>query len=90
MDPYTILLNGVLLFLSKYSVKRETNGLKIPYYVKDNFYSEYQGSVARLEESVEEDFVNHLKHSCSRERNYREYSERCMYMHLFLYILLFI
>ncbi|XP_060648841.1 dnaJ homolog subfamily B member 12 [Drosophila nasuta] len=56
----------------KYSVKRETNGLKIPYYVKDNFYSEYQGSVARLEESVEEDFVNHLKHSCSRERNYRD------------------
>ncbi|EDV94660.1 dnaJ homolog subfamily B member 12 [Drosophila grimshawi] len=56
----------------KYSVKRETNGLKIAYYVKDNFYSEYQGSVARLEESVEEDFVNHLKHSCSRERNYRD------------------
>ncbi|XP_064551251.1 dnaJ homolog subfamily B member 12 [Drosophila montana] len=56
----------------KYSVKRETNGLKIPYYVKDNFYSEYQGSVARLEESVEEDFINHLKHSCSRERNYRD------------------
>jgi len=26
-------------------VKRETNALKIPYYVKDNFYSEYQGSV---------------------------------------------
>ncbi|XP_030370146.1 dnaJ homolog subfamily B member 12 [Scaptodrosophila lebanonensis] len=56
----------------KYSVKRETNALKIPYYVKDNFYSEYQGSVARLEESVEEDFINHLKHSCSRERNYRD------------------
>ncbi|KAH8383085.1 hypothetical protein KR009_006668 [Drosophila setifemur] len=56
----------------KYSVKRETNGLKIPYYVKDNFYSEYQGSVARLEESVEEDYVNNLKHSCSRERNYRD------------------
>ncbi|XP_023299974.2 dnaJ homolog subfamily B member 12 [Lucilia cuprina] len=56
----------------KYSVKRETNGLKIPYYVKDNFYSEYQGSVGRLEESVEEDFFNHLKHSCSRERNYRD------------------
>ncbi|XP_005185728.1 dnaJ homolog subfamily B member 12 isoform X2 [Musca domestica] len=56
----------------KYSVKRETNSLKIPYYVKDNFYSEYQGSVGRLEESVEEDFINHLKLSCSRERNYRD------------------
>ncbi|XP_037950409.1 dnaJ homolog subfamily B member 12 [Teleopsis dalmanni] len=56
----------------KYSVKRETNSLKIPYYVKDNFYSEYQGSVLRLEESVEEEFITHLKHSCSRERNYRD------------------
>lgn len=56
----------------KYSVKRETNALKIAYYVKDNFYSEYQGSVGRLEASVEEDFLNHLKHSCSRERNYRD------------------
>ncbi|XP_013105868.1 dnaJ homolog subfamily B member 12 [Stomoxys calcitrans] len=56
----------------KYSVKRETNSMKIPYYVKDNFYSEYQGSVGRLEESVEEDFINHLKLSCSRERNYRD------------------
>lgn len=41
--------------------------------MKDNFYSEYQGSVGRLEESVEEDFINHLKHSCSRERNYRRF-----------------
>lgn len=56
----------------KYSVRRETNALKIAYYVKDNFYSEYQGSVGRLEASVEEDFLNHLKHSCSRERNYRD------------------
>lgn len=69
-----------IFFFSKYSVKRETNGLKIPYYVKDNFYSEYQGSVARLEESVEEDFVNHLKHSCSRERNYRKI-EQTLYIH---------
>lgn len=56
----------------KYSVKRETNTLKIPYYVKDNFYSEYQGSVGRLEESVEEEFINHLKHSCAREKSYRD------------------
>lgn len=56
----------------KYSVKRITNSLKIPYYVKDNFYSEYQGSVARLEESVEEEMINHLKQACSRERNYRD------------------
>ena len=39
----------------KFSVARKTNQLKIPYYVKDNFHSEYQGSVGRLEASVEED-----------------------------------
>ncbi|XP_053969920.1 dnaJ homolog subfamily B member 12 [Anastrepha ludens] len=56
----------------KYAVKRETNRLKVPYYVKNNFHAEYQGSVGRLEESVEEDFIDHLKYSCSRERNYRD------------------
>ncbi|XP_055607036.1 dnaJ homolog subfamily B member 14-like [Uranotaenia lowii] len=56
----------------KFSVARKTNLLKIPYYVKDNFHSEYQGSVGRLEASVEEEYLNNLKHSCYRERNYKE------------------
>lgn len=56
----------------KFSVARKTNHLKIPYYVKDNFHSEYQGSVGRLEASVEEEYLNNLKHSCYRERNYKE------------------
>lgn len=60
-------------FRSKYAVKRETNRLKVPYYVKNNFHAEYQGSVGRLEESVEEDYIDHLKYSCSRERNYRKW-----------------
>lgn len=56
----------------KFSVARKTNQLKIPYYVKENFHSEYQGSVGRLEASVEEEYLNNLKHSCYRERNYKE------------------
>uniref|UniRef100_A0A182QNI2 J domain-containing protein n=1 Tax=Anopheles farauti TaxID=69004 RepID=A0A182QNI2_9DIPT len=56
----------------KFSVARKTNQLKIPYYVKDNFASEYQGSVGRLEASVEEEYLNNLKHSCYRERNYKD------------------
>jgi len=59
-------------YYRKYSVARKTNGLKIPYYVKDNFHSEYQGSVGRLEASVEEEYINNLKHACFRERNYRK------------------
>lgn len=58
------------LFSRKFSVARKTNQLKIPYYVKENFHSEYQGSVGRLEASVEEEYLNNLKHSCYRERNY--------------------
>lgn len=54
----------------KYNVARKTNSLKIPYYVKENFHTEYQGSVLRLEASVEEEYINNLKHACYRERNY--------------------
>jgi len=56
----------------KFSVARKTQNFKIPYYVKENFHSEYQGSVGRLEASVEEDYLTNLKHSCYRERNYKE------------------
>ncbi|EFN84225.1 dnaJ homolog subfamily B member 12 isoform X2 [Harpegnathos saltator] len=57
---------------SKYSVSRTTQGLKIPYYVKENFHSEYQGSLRRLEISIEEEFMNSLRQTCVREKNYRE------------------
>lgn len=56
----------------KFSVRRITNSLKVPYFVKDNFFAEYQGSVGRLEASVEEDYINNLKHACSRERSYKD------------------
>lgn len=49
--------------------------LNIPYFVKDNFHTEYQGSVGRLEASVEEEYVTTLKHACYRERNYSKCNE---------------
>lgn len=55
---------------SKYSIHRETNTFKVSYYVKENFHTEYQGSLGRLEASVEEEHINNLKHLCYRERNY--------------------
>ncbi|XP_012263613.1 dnaJ homolog subfamily B member 12 [Athalia rosae] len=57
---------------AKYSIQRTTQGMKVPYYVKENFHSEYQGSLRRLEISVEEEFVNNLRQACYREKNYRE------------------
>ncbi|CAL7952275.1 unnamed protein product [Xylocopa violacea] len=57
---------------AKYSVLRTTQGLKVPYYVKENFHTEYQGSLRRLEISVEEEYLNNLRHACFREKSYRE------------------
>ncbi|CAK9831845.1 DnaJ homolog subfamily B member 12 [Anthophora retusa] len=57
---------------AKYSVPRTTQGLKVQYYVKENFHTEYQGSLRRLEISVEEEYLNNLRHACFREKNYRE------------------
>ncbi|XP_058452508.1 dnaJ homolog subfamily B member 14-like [Malaya genurostris] len=56
----------------KYSTERRTLNFKIPYYVKDNFVSEYQGSLSRLEHSVEEEYILYMKRSCNNERNYRD------------------
>lgn len=54
-------------------MRRQTQHLSIPYYVKENFDSDYQGSLARLENSVEEDYVYTMKQHCFRERSYRKY-----------------
>lgn len=57
---------------AKYPVQRKTLNLKVPYFVKENFHTEYQGSLRRLEITVEEEYVTNLRHSCYREKNYRE------------------
>lgn len=57
---------------AKYSVARKTQRLNVPYYVKENFHTEYQGSLRRLEMSVEEEYLFNLKQACFREKNYRE------------------
>uniref|UniRef100_A0A023F2K7 Putative chaperone protein dnaj n=1 Tax=Triatoma infestans TaxID=30076 RepID=A0A023F2K7_TRIIF len=57
---------------SKFPVLRQTMVLKIPYYVKENFHTTYQGSIRRLEASVEEEYVGNLRNSCYREKTYRE------------------
>ncbi|XP_055644322.1 dnaJ homolog subfamily B member 1-like [Toxorhynchites rutilus septentrionalis] len=56
----------------KYAVERRTLNFKIPYFVKDNFLNEYQGSLSRLEHSVEEEYIVYMKRSCYNERNYRD------------------
>lgn len=57
---------------SKYLYERKTNSLRVPYFVKENFASEYQGSIRRIESQVEEEYITNLRASCFRERNYKE------------------
>lgn len=57
---------------SDYSIGRKTSNYHVPYYVKPNFETDYQGSIGRIELSVEEQYIANLKHQCYRERNYKE------------------
>uniref|UniRef100_T1JJ41 J domain-containing protein n=1 Tax=Strigamia maritima TaxID=126957 RepID=T1JJ41_STRMM len=56
----------------KFSVERHTRNLRVTYFVKENFQSEYQGSIRRIEQTVEEDYITNLRASCIREKNYKE------------------
>lgn len=42
----------------KYPTARNTMKLSVPYYVKENFHVEYQGSIQRLEMSVSILFIS--------------------------------
>jgi len=57
---------------SKYPVERKTLNHRISYYVKENFGTEYQGSLGRLEGAVEEEYIVNMKRACFSEKNYRE------------------
>lgn len=57
---------------SKYPVTRQTTRLQVPYYVKENFRLDYQGSLSRLEANIEEEYLNMLRHNCYKEKNHRD------------------
>lgn len=52
---------------------QRTHHLNVPYYVRDTFKKEYQGSLHRLESNIEEEYIMVMKQNCMRERSYREY-----------------
>jgi len=57
---------------SKYTDQRMTSRLRVSYYVRPDFAQEFQGSVRRLEQQVEEEYVTALRNGCYKERNHRE------------------
>ncbi|XP_026873747.2 dnaJ homolog subfamily B member 14 [Electrophorus electricus] len=51
------------------TVKRQTENLRVDYFVTRDFKSEYKGSaLQKIEKSVEEDYVNNVRNNCWKER----------------------
>ncbi|KAH1010819.1 hypothetical protein HUJ05_005062 [Dendroctonus ponderosae] len=65
-SPYSLSPN------TKYTELRKTNELQIPYYVKPSFHDDYPGSLKRLEQLVQEDFVQSMRLQCTKETKFRE------------------
>jgi len=55
-----------------YQVRKTTSNMRIPYFVKDSFHADFQGSLRRLEASIEEDYLSNLRQACFREKSYKE------------------
>jgi len=55
-----------------YHVRKTTSNMRIPYFVKDSFHADFQGSLRRLEASIEEDYLSNLRQACFREKSYKE------------------
>ena len=62
------------LLCSKYAFQRKTGSLQVPYYVKKSFHEDYTGSIRRLEQQVEDEYISNLRANCFRERSYSKYS----------------
>jgi len=56
----------------KYNIQRKTTNMKISFYVKENFHSEFTGSLRKLERQIEEEYIQHLRNACFREKAYKE------------------
>ncbi|XP_078406907.1 dnaJ homolog subfamily C member 18-like [Cetorhinus maximus] len=50
-------------------LSRETERLKVEYFVDKGFEKDYQGiALQNLENNVEKDYIDHLQHSCRKEK----------------------
>jgi len=56
----------------KYNIQRKTTNLKISYYVKESFSTDFTGSLRKLEREIEDVYIQRLRDACFRERAYKE------------------
>lgn len=59
--------------------------LKVPYYVGEQFASEFTGlNLKNLERTVEEDFVSNLRDNCWKEKQQSMFAENTSCAYLFI------
>lgn len=54
-----------------YVLPRFTKDLRVPYYVKQNFESDYRHKIRQIEQHVEDEYVNLIRMNCYKEKNHR-------------------
>lgn len=59
------------MFFSTYYIQRYTRELRIPYFVKPDFESNYGKKLRIIEKHVEDEYVQSLRSHCYREKNQR-------------------
>lgn len=57
----------------KYNVKRGTQDLDVPYFVKETFANDFQGNLKRLEAGIEDEYITNTRSECYKQRNYKEH-----------------
>merc|ERR1711915_248461 len=56
----------------KYNIQRKTSNMRISYYVKESFHSEFTGSLRKLERQIEEVSIQPFRNACFREKGDKE------------------
>merc|ERR1711915_1126691 len=58
--------------IHEYNIQRKTSNMRISYYFKESFHSEFTGSLRKLERQIEEESIQDLRNACFREKAYKE------------------
>ncbi|CAD6197503.1 unnamed protein product [Caenorhabditis auriculariae] len=56
----------------KYTVRKTTAELKVPYFVRPDFDQNYRGRIKQVEHQVEDDYIQQLRMNCYKEQNIKE------------------
>ncbi|CAJ0918228.1 unnamed protein product, partial [Mesorhabditis belari] len=56
----------------KYNIRRETPELHVPYFVKSDFLQNYKSQLKRVEQQVEDEYIQQLRMQCYKEQNQRD------------------